>query len=100
MKEREITEKIKAYLKSVDKLFFWKQFGGQYSTVGIPDLIICYKSRFIAFRGKSRKRQDLRSARGVIAEDTRGGRNSRNSTERRGREKRHRENSFGGIGKC
>ena len=53
MKEKYLTESIKAYLKSVEELFFFKEHGGQYGTSGIPDLIVCYRGRFIAFEVKA-----------------------------------------------
>ena len=53
MKEKNIERAIKSYLKTVDGLFFWKEHGGMYSTVGIPDLIICYKGKFIALEVKT-----------------------------------------------
>ncbi len=52
MKEQDIVDKIKTYLKGVPNLFFWKEHGGQYGTAGIPDIIVCYKGRFIAFECK------------------------------------------------
>ena len=52
MKERDLIAKISNYLKSVQDLFFWKEHGGQYGTAGIPDLIVCYKGKFIAFEAK------------------------------------------------
>lgn len=52
MKERDLIAKISNYLKSITDLFFWKEHGGQYGTAGIPDLIVCYKGKFIAFEGK------------------------------------------------
>lgn len=52
MKEKDLIAKISNYLKSVDGLFFWKEHGGQYGTAGIPDLIVCYKGKFIAFEAK------------------------------------------------
>lgn len=55
MTEASLTDKIKQYLKSVDGLFFWKEHGGQYGSSGIPDLIVCYRGRFIAFEVKSDK---------------------------------------------
>ena len=55
MKESNLIDRIKAYLKSVDKLFFYKEHGGQYGTSGIPDLIVCYRGRFIAFEVKTEK---------------------------------------------
>ena len=52
MKEADLIKKIKDYLKTVPELFFWKEHGGQYGTAGIPDLIVCYKGKFIAFECK------------------------------------------------
>ena len=52
MKEKDLIAKISNYLKSVNDLFFWKEHGGQYGTAGIPDLIVCYKGKFIAFEAK------------------------------------------------
>lgn len=55
MTEASLTDKIKQYLKSIDELFFWKEHGGQFGSSGIPDLIVCYRGRFIAFEVKSDK---------------------------------------------
>ena len=52
MNETELVAKIKKYLKSVQDCFFWKEHGGQYGTAGIPDIIVCYRGRFIAFEVK------------------------------------------------
>lgn len=52
-KEKVIENKIKEYLKTIKGLFYWKEHGGMYTTAGIPDLIVCYKGRFIAFEVKS-----------------------------------------------
>lgn len=52
MKEKEIVDSIKEYLQTIDKIFFWKEHGGQFGTAGIPDLIVCYKGKFIAFEVK------------------------------------------------
>lgn len=52
MKERDLVRKISEYLKKVQGLFYWKEHGGQYGTAGIPDIIVCYKGRFIAFECK------------------------------------------------
>lgn len=52
MKESDLIRKISEYLKTVPNLFFWKEHGGMYGTAGIPDLIVCYKGRFIAFECK------------------------------------------------
>ena len=52
MKEKELVKRISDYLRTVDNLFFWKEHGGQYGTAGIPDIIVCYKGRFLAFECK------------------------------------------------
>jgi Holliday junction resolvase len=55
MKESDLIEKIKRYLRGVDGLFFWKEHGGGFGSSGIPDLIVCYRGRFIAFEVKAEK---------------------------------------------
>lgn len=52
MKESDLIRKIGEYLKTVPNLFYWKEHGGMYGTAGIPDMIVCYKGRFIAFECK------------------------------------------------
>ncbi len=52
MKESELIKRIENYLKTVPELFFWKEHGGMYGTAGIPDIIICYKGRFIGLECK------------------------------------------------
>ena len=52
MIEKDIVNQIKNYLSKVDGCFFWKEHGGQYGTAGIPDIIVCYKAKFIAFECK------------------------------------------------
>lgn len=52
MNESELITKIKNYLKTVPDCFYWKEHGGQYGTAGIPDIIVCYRGRFIAFECK------------------------------------------------
>ena len=52
MKEQEIVNDIKKYLQTIPKLFYWKEHGGQFGTAGIPDIIVCYKGKFIAFECK------------------------------------------------
>ena len=53
MKEKSIENKIKQYLKTVEDLYFFKEHGGLYGTAGVPDLICCYKGRFIALEVKA-----------------------------------------------
>lgn len=52
MRESDLIRKISEYLKTVPNLFFWKEHGGMYGTAGIPDLIVCYKGRFIGLECK------------------------------------------------
>ncbi len=52
MTETELIKKIKEYLNTVKDCFHWKEHGGQFGTAGIPDIICCYKGRFIAFEVK------------------------------------------------
>lgn len=52
-REKSVENRIKAYLRTVDGLFYWKEHGGMYSTCGIPDIIICYKGKFIALEVKN-----------------------------------------------
>ena len=33
-------------------VFFWKEHGGSYGTSGIPDIICCYKGRFLGLEAK------------------------------------------------
>lgn len=58
MKESELIKQISNYLKTVPNLFFWKEHGGMYGTAGIPDLIVCYKGRFIGFEAKVGKNKE------------------------------------------
>ena len=53
MKEKAIENKIKQYLKTVEDLYFFKEHGGLYGTAGVPDIICCYKGRFIAIEVKA-----------------------------------------------
>ena len=52
VKESDLIKAISNYLKTVPNLFFWKEHGGMYGTAGIPDLIVCYKGRFIGLECK------------------------------------------------
>ena len=51
--EKDITNKIMRYLKTVDNCFAWKEHGGIYSTAGIPDIICCLNGRFVALEVKT-----------------------------------------------
>jgi hypothetical protein len=64
MLEKDITAAIQRYLKTVPCCFFWKEHGGQYGTAGLPDIICCYRGRFVAFEvkapsGKPSKLQEI-----------------------------------------
>ena len=52
MKESDLIRKISEYLKTIPNLFFWKEHGGMYGTAGIPDIIVCFKGRFLALECK------------------------------------------------
>ena len=44
---------IKRYLASLGSdVFFWKEHGGPYGTSGVPDIICCYKGRFLGLEAK------------------------------------------------
>ena len=55
MLEKDITNKILKYLRSLDKCYCFKEHGGSYGSVGIPDIICCYNGRFVAFEVKTAK---------------------------------------------
>lgn len=55
MKEKDIIKQIRDYLKTLEGCFSFKMHGGQFGAAGIPDLIICYKGRFIALEVKTEK---------------------------------------------
>ena len=53
MMERDVVADIKKYLSSLGgDIFFWKEHGGPYGTSGIPDIICCYKGRFLGLEAK------------------------------------------------
>lgn len=53
MSEKDITNSILRYLKTVPNCFYWKEHGGIYATAGIPDIIACISGRFFAFEVKT-----------------------------------------------
>ena len=64
MAEKDITNSILKHLKSVPNCFCWKEHGGLYGTAGIPDIICCFKGRFVTFEvkqpsGKLTKLQEI-----------------------------------------
>lgn len=55
MAEEKLYEnKIKAYLKSKGA-YFVKYFGCAYTQAGVPDILCCYKGKFIAIEVKAEK---------------------------------------------
>lgn len=53
MLERDIVAAIKRYLASLGSdVFFWKEHGEPYGTSGVPDIICCYKGRFLGLEAK------------------------------------------------
>ena len=53
MLEKEIVTQIMRHLKTVPGCFAWKQHGGMYGVAGLPDVICCYRGRFVAFEVKT-----------------------------------------------
>ena len=52
MREKNIENKIKSYLKSKGA-YYVKYFGNSFSQVGVPDILACYKGRFIGIEVKA-----------------------------------------------
>ena len=52
MREKNIENNIKRYLKSKGA-YYVKYFGNQFSQVGVPDILCCYKGRFIGIEVKN-----------------------------------------------
>ena len=52
MLEKDITAAILRYLRSLPECFCWKEHGGTYGTAGIPDIICCYRGRFLGLEVK------------------------------------------------
>ena len=55
MREKAITNQILKYLKSIPECFAFKEHGGIYGVSGLPDIICCYKGKFVAFEVKTEK---------------------------------------------
>ena len=53
MLEKDIVAAIKRYLTTLgDDVFFWKEHGGPYGVSGVPDIICCYRGRFLGLEAK------------------------------------------------
>jgi len=53
MLEKDITNAIMRYLKTVPSCFAWKEHGGIYGTAGLPDILCCIGGRFVGFEVKT-----------------------------------------------
>jgi Holliday junction resolvase len=53
MLEKDIVRDILRYLRSLPKCWCFKTHGGMYAQSGIPDIIVCYKGRFLALEVKT-----------------------------------------------
>ena len=54
--EKKVKDKVVKLLKKYDAYYFYPVMGG-YGRSGIPDIISCYKGRFIAIECKAGKNQ-------------------------------------------
>lgn len=52
MRENAIVKAILGYLRGLDRVFCWKEHGGQYGTAGVPDIICCCEGKFVALEVK------------------------------------------------
>ena len=56
MPEKDIVAAIRRYLAMLgEDVFFWKEHGGAYGTSGVPDIICCYRGRFLGLEVKAIK---------------------------------------------
>lgn len=53
MLEKDIIAAIRRYLATLGgDAFFWKEHGGPYGASGVPDIICCYRGRFLGLEAK------------------------------------------------
>ena len=53
MLEKDIIAAIRQYLATLgEDVFFWKEHGGPYGASGVPDIICCYRGRFLGLEAK------------------------------------------------
>ena len=53
MLERDLVAAIRRYLASLGSdVFYFKEHGGPYGASGVPDIIVCYKGRFLGLEAK------------------------------------------------
>lgn len=53
MTEKAFENKIKAYLKTLPRTWFFKHWGGGLAPAGIPDIIACVNGRFVGIEVKA-----------------------------------------------
>ena len=53
MHEKDIVAAIMRHLKTAPGCFAFKEHGGMYGTAGLPDIICCYRGRFIGLEVKT-----------------------------------------------
>lgn len=51
--EKEFENQIKKFLSSLPKCWFYKNWSGPYSKLGIPDIIACINGNFVALEVKA-----------------------------------------------
>ena len=73
MNETSLVQSIKKYLATLPECFFWKEHGGQYGTAGIPDIIVCYKGRFVGLEAKVGRNQPTKLQTATIDQIRRAG---------------------------
>lgn len=54
MREKSIETNIKKYLKSKGA-YYVKYFGNSFSQAGVPDILACYKGKFLGIEVKNEK---------------------------------------------
>jgi len=52
MLEKDIVSAILRYLRGLPQCFCFKEHGGAYGTAGLPDIICCYRGRFLGLEVK------------------------------------------------
>ena len=66
MLEKDIVVAIRRYLGTLgDDVFFWKEHGGPYGSSGVPDIICCYKGRFLGTALQTRALEKINRAGGI-----------------------------------
>jgi len=53
MLERDLITAIRRYLSSLGSdVFYFKEHGGPYGASGVPDIVCCYRGRFLGLEAK------------------------------------------------